>query len=140
MAMHTVDKGRKNPLTRELNIIYYIDNMGNTLMGWQPRVILLNRFVHHLVEELNDIPDVCTLPGHAVNIELIKKLANRDIDYVTDCEYINCIKLILEIWHPGLMSKKYIRYAYEGLAIGKEKFENDAGYYIEEAHKEYQGI
>lgn len=108
----------------EKKLHYYTDNLKFALNGWQPKVFILNCFVKDLRAELKRLP----IPNSG-NLLLVDYLIARDVDYVTDSEYINCIKFILEKWCPELLFKeKYIRYVYDGLKLEYEPYENEMGF------------
>lgn len=101
---------------------YYIDNMGSTLLRWKPRVFLLFRFLKDLSGELRKVH------GRNASARLwhVERLVGRDIEYVRDQEYIDCIKMVLEHWYPQLIEEqRYIRYVYDALDLGSYSIEDE---------------
>lgn len=104
---------------------YYIKSIKSALLGWQPKVLVLNSFVNDLRSELRKLP----VNNASWNLRVIDRLIDRDIDYVTDNEYISCIKFILEHWQTDLIRQKiYIQYAYDRLQLRNIPFDNHLGF------------
>ncbi|MEX2633384.1 MAG: hypothetical protein WD267_05085 [Balneolales bacterium] len=120
--------GRKEAVKHEPRLEFYIKSIELILLGWQSPVFLLNRYLNDLTKELNDIYEKYISEHTTSNFALIRRLMDREIDYVTDNEYIDAIKFILERWHPELLNKQYIWLAYEGLELRKKPFENTLGF------------